>query len=121
MNKLFYVALIILGLFEPAALAQAVTTTNSYSITVTVVPAITSVNLSNTNLAVGPTNAGTVVGAVSVTTNPPGGSFTGTIALGGSAAPSFALTNGGNLPCNLIVGPNNLAAGTYAITLSATQ
>jgi hypothetical protein len=47
---------------------------------------------------------GAVVGAVSVTTNPPGGSFTGPIVLGGANASSFVLTNGGVLPCNLVVG-----------------
>ena len=61
------------------------------------------------------------MGAVSVTTNPPGGSYTGVITLGGASAGSFALTNGGVLPCNLVVGPTNIAAGSYAITLSATQ
>ncbi len=105
-----------------SASAQAVTTTSSYSITVTVTPAITSVNLSNTTVnTTGTANAGTVVGAVSVTTNPPGGTYAGVITLGGANASSFALTNGGVLPCNLVVGAANLAAGTYAVTLSATQ
>jgi hypothetical protein len=79
---------------------------------------LTSVNLSNTTVS---NVAGAVVGAVSVTTNPPGGTYSGVITLGGANASSFALTNGGVLPCNLVVGASNLTAGTYAITLSATQ
>jgi hypothetical protein len=77
---------------------------------------VTSVNLSNTTVN---TLAGSVVGAVSVTTNPPGGTYSGVITLGGANASSFALTNGGVLPSNLVVGASNLAPGTYAITLSA--
>ena len=79
---------------------------------------LTSVNLSNSTVS---DVAGAVVGTVSVTTNPPGGTYSGVITLGGANASSFALTNGGVLPCNLVVGASNLAAGTYAITLSATQ
>jgi hypothetical protein len=52
---------------------------------------VTSVNLSNTTVSA---NAGAVVGAVSVTTNPPGGTYSGVITLGGANASSFALTNG---------------------------
>ena len=104
------------------ARAAAVTTTNSYSITITVVPGITSINLSNTTVSTASTaNAGAVVGAVSVVTNPVGGTFTGTIVLGGTSGAKFALTNGGKLPCNLTIGAANVAAGTYAISLSATQ
>ena len=107
----------------PATVAGQGTTAYTstwYTITITIVPEISSVDLSNTTVStVGPANAGTVVGAVSVTTNPPGGSYSGTVVLGGTDAASFALTNGGALPCNLTVGPNNLPAGNYAITLTA--
>jgi hypothetical protein len=113
---------LLLGILLVGPAQSAVTTTNSYSITITVTPAVASVNLSNTALnTTGATNANAIIGAVSVTTNPPGGTFTGPIVSGGTDAAKFALTNGGVLPCNLTVGAANVAAGTYAITLSATQ
>jgi hypothetical protein len=77
---------------------------------------VASIILSNTTVNAA---AGSVVGTVSVTTNPPGGTYSGVITLGGANASSFALTNGGVLPCNLVVGASNLTAGTYAIMLSA--
>jgi hypothetical protein len=98
-----------------------VTTTSNYSITVTITPAITSVDLSSTTVVAGPANAGTVVGAVSVTTNPPGGTYAGTIVLSGTDAAKFALTNNGLLPCDLVIGTADIPAGVYAISLSATQ
>lgn len=97
------------------------TTTTNYTISVTVTPILASINLSSTVLNAGPNNAGAVIGAVSVTTNPAGGSFAGPIALGSTNAADFALTNGGMLPCNLVVGANNLLAGSYNISLSATE
>jgi hypothetical protein len=116
------VFLALLMLLLPALPAAAVTTTTSYTVTVTITPAITAVGLSNTTVSTtGPANAGTVVGALSVVTNPVGGTYTGVITLGGTNASSFVLTNGGVLPCNLVVGAANLAAGPYSITLSATQ
>jgi hypothetical protein len=111
---------LLLGILLVGPAQSAVTT--SYSITITVTPAVASVNLSNTALnTTGATNANAIIGAVSVTTNPAGGTFTGPIVSGGTDAAKFALTNGGVLPCNLTVGAANVAAGTYAITLSATQ
>lgn len=105
-----------------AADAQAVTTTTSYTVTVTITPGVTALNLSGTTVAtLGPANAGTLVGAVTVTTNPPGGTYAGIVTLGGANAAQFALTNGGVIPCNLVVGGSNIAAGSYQITLSATQ
>jgi hypothetical protein len=77
---------------------------------------VTSIALSNTTVG---TAAGSVVGTVSVTTNPAGATYGGVITLGGANASSFALTNGGVLPSSLVVGSTNLAPGTYAITLSA--
>ena len=110
---------LLLGILLVGPAQSAVTTTNSYSITITVTPAVAS---SNTALnTTGATNANAIIGAVSVTTNPAGGTFTGPIVSGGTDAAKFALTNGGVLPCNLTVGAANVAAGTYAITLSATQ
>jgi Flp pilus assembly protein TadG len=117
---LLVIVAILLGTV-PIAGAQTTTTTN-YSITITITPAIASVNLSSTSLTTtGVNNAGATIGAITVTTNPAGGNYTGAITLGGANASSFALTNGGVLPCNLVVGPANLAAGAYQITLSATQ
>ncbi len=119
MKTLFGAVIAALLLAMPA---NAQTTTTSYTITITVTPAVMSVNLSNTSVAsVGPANAGTVVGAVSATTNPVGGTLTAPIVLGGADGAKFALTNGGMLPCNLVVGPADVPAGSYAITLSATQ
>ena len=109
-------------MFGGAATAAAVTTTTTYSVMVAVTPAVTSVNLSNTSLnTLGVNNAGAVVGAVSVTTNPAGGAYAGVITLSGANASSFAFTIGGAIPRNLVVDPANIAAGSYAITLWATQ
>ena len=106
-----------LALFGGAATAAAVTTTTTYSVTETVTPAVTSVNLSNTSLNTpGANNAGAVVGAVSVASNPAGGTYTGVITLGGANASSFALTNGGVISCNLVVGLANIAPGSYAVS-----
>lgn len=100
---------------------MSVTTTTNYTISVTVNPAIVSVNLSNASLSAGPANAGDVIGAVSVTTNPAGTPFAGPVVLSGTDAAKFALTNGGMLPCNLVVGAANIPAGFYAISLSGTE
>jgi hypothetical protein len=81
---------------------------------------IISVNLSGTTLNMSAANAGDVVGAVTVTTNPPGGSPSNPILIGGPDAGKFALTNGGVIPCNLVVGASNLPSGDYQITLSST-
>jgi len=103
--------------FTTPAIAQ---TTTSYTVTVVVTPVVSAVNLSSSTITtLGPTNAGTAVGSVSVTMNPPGGSYSGTISLGGTDGTKFALTNGGRLPCNLTIGSANLAAGTYQISLTA--
>jgi hypothetical protein len=80
---------------------------------------VVSVNLSGTTLNMPAANAGDLIGAVTVTTNPPGFGTHGPITLGGADAASFALTNGGNLPCNLIVGVSNIFGGSYSITLTA--
>lgn len=71
------------------------------------------------NLTVGdPPNANSVVGSVSVTTSD-GRPYPRQIILGGVDAASFVLSNGGFLPCNLVVGSVDVAAGTYSITLTA--
>jgi chitodextrinase len=65
-----------------------------------------------------PPNANKVVGVVSVTTAN-GQPYPGTLILGGTDAAKFALTNGGLLPCNLVVGPTDIPLGTYSINLTA--
>jgi hypothetical protein len=71
------------------------------------------------NLTVGnPPNANSVVGAVSVTTAD-GRPYPGQIILGGTDGAKFVLSNGGFLPCNLLVGSVDVAAGTYSINLTA--
>jgi hypothetical protein len=120
MNRLIYRSWLVAALLLAASPVFAVTTTTTYTVTVTSTPAISSVALSNTTLTTA-ANAGALVGAVSVVTNPIGGSYSGVITLGGTNAASFTLTNGGALPCNLMVGSTNLTNPSYSITLSATQ
>ena len=107
--------------FLAACGASAQVSNQPFSITIIVNPLCTGISLATTTLATtGPANAGDVVSPVAVTTTPASGNYLGTITLGGTNASSFALTNSGKLPTNLIVGPNNLAAGTYSITLSCS-
>jgi len=109
----------LLVLFWLCTAADAQVGNQPFSITVTVNPACTGIALSSTSISTnGPNNANMVVGAVTVTANPVGGNYLGTLTLGGASGPSFALTNGGKLPSNLVVGPSNLTAGSYAITIS---
>jgi hypothetical protein len=82
-------------------------------------PAIIPIGEGLSNVNVGnPPNANTVVGAISVTTAD-GRAYPGQIILGGADASKFVISNGGLLPCNLVVGPSDIAAGTYNITLTA--
>ena len=54
---------LLLGILLVGPAQSAVTTTNSYSITITVTPAVASVNLSNTALnTTGATNANAIIG-----------------------------------------------------------
>jgi hypothetical protein len=64
-------------------------------------------------------DANQLVGAITVTTNT-GGEYHGVITLGGSDKAKFTVDNQGNYPCNLKVGPSNVPAGSYAISLTAT-
>jgi hypothetical protein len=82
-------------------------------------PAIIPIGEGLSNVNVGnPPNANTVVGAISVTTAD-GRPYPGQIILGGADASKFVISNGGLLPCNLVVGSSDVAAGTYNITLTA--
>ena len=89
--------------------------------------AVIGISLTNTTLTTTTsTNANTVIGNISVTTNPTS-SYGGTITLGGAGASNFVLTGGGTtctLPCSLSTGTSNVpgsaSPGTaYNITLTA--
>jgi hypothetical protein len=75
-----------------------------------------SVALSN----IAASDAGTVIGPITILTSPPGGSQSTPIVLSGTDAALFSVTNGGNIPCNLVVGTKNIGSGSYSITLSVT-
>jgi hypothetical protein len=83
----------------------AITATNSGS-------AMIGVSLSSTMISSG-LPSGTVVGQISVSTT--GGAFSGSLSLGGANASSFAIS-GSNLVTAAV-----LSAGTYQITITATQ
>ena len=63
------------------------------------------------------TDANSFVANVSVTVA--SGTYSGTLSLSGPDASKFVLSNGGVYPCNLMVGPSNIAAGTYNISITA--
>jgi hypothetical protein len=116
------VAAAVFGLLPCLGTAEAAQSTNApLTITITVTPALSSVGLSNNTVnTIGPSNHGAVVGTVVVTTNPSGGSTSNvTLALSGTDAAKFALSSA-QLPSNLLVGPNDLPAGTYNLTLTGT-
>jgi len=96
---------------------MTVAITQPYTITVTVTPSVSAINLSNTSVNAGQHNANTVVGRVTVTSNPPGQDTTATITLSGTEASRFVLSSGGVTPCDLKVGPQDIPAGSYAISL----
>jgi hypothetical protein len=82
-------------------------------------PAIVPIGEGLSNVNVGnPPNANFVVGAISVTTAD-GRPYPGQVILGGADASKFVISNGGLLPCNLVVGSSDIAAGSYNITLTA--
>jgi hypothetical protein len=61
------------------------------TITVIVTPIVQSIVLSNNSVTTsGPNNAGVTVGTLSITANPPGQAYTGTISLSGVDGPKFA-------------------------------
>jgi hypothetical protein len=60
------------------------------------------------------TDAGSLIGAVIVTTNVPG-NYVGTISISGTNASSSAA-----YLCSLYVGQSNITADTYVINLTAT-
>jgi hypothetical protein len=81
---------------------------------------VVSVNLSGTSLTnITAKDAGSVIGAITTTTSPPGNTQHTPVVLGGADAASFQVTNGGIIPCNLVVAVD-IPAGSYSITLSAT-
>jgi len=98
-------------------LAQAETITIS-SVPIT----LASVTLSNNSIAAGPT--GTVVGAIGVTTSPPG-LFTGSLSLSNSAGGCNGVNGADNASFQIAVAnletSGTPGAGTYQVCLLATQ
>jgi hypothetical protein len=80
---------------------------------------VVAVNLSNTTLNVPNAASGTLIGHVTLTLNPPTYQPSA-VTLSGPSGSLFALTNGGVAPCDLVVGSHSIAAGSYAISLSAS-
>lgn len=121
-TRKFLAAAALTGLLGCAAvIAHAAAITQPFTITVTVTPALSSISLSNASVTTGAVNAGTVIGAVSCATNPPGSSCVGPVTLSGADAAKFALTNGGMIPSNLVIGTTSVPSGAYAVSLSASQ
>lgn len=87
-------------------------------IIVNAIPA--SISLPTTSFAGPPTNHGMKISNIVVTMVPSTSPFTGTVTLGGTNVSSFAV-NGCPTACELDIGPNDLAAGNYSITLTANQ
>jgi hypothetical protein len=110
---------ILLGFLASSGPAVAQVANQPFSVTITVNPACTAIQLSNTNLVTnGPNNAGLTVGLLTVTANPSGSNYIGTLSLGGTSGSLFAISNNGKLPANLTVGSANVPTGTYSITIS---
>jgi hypothetical protein len=120
--------LLTLSLLAPAsALAQQSTAISQpETISVIITPIAQSVGLSNSTVTtLGPNNAGTVVGAITLVTNPPGSSTAGiTLSIDSICAKNFVLSST-TMPSNLAVGTANIAGGTsvapvtYPCTITA--
>lgn len=63
-------------------------------------------------------NAGMQIADLSVTTHS-GNPYRTPLVLGGADGEKFALSNGGTLPCSLMVGPADIVTGTYSISITA--
>jgi hypothetical protein len=97
---------------------QSVACTFSIQVAVTP-PTLAGLALSNTVFTGPAANAGMVIGALSVVTNPPGGTVPGlTLALTDPSG-DLALSSP-TLPANLVVGPNGAPAADYPITVTGT-
>ncbi len=143
MKQLPLAALIAVGIFGLSVQAQSVSI--SPTITISISPIAQSVTLgpispctaSGLNLSCtfsGPNDANAPVATVSITTNPAGQNFTGTMTLGGANGSSFAwaspasacTVSGATVTCSnvsssaplatIAIGASNLAAGNYATT-----
>ena len=77
----------------------------------------TSIGLSDMSSEFPPHNAHSFFATVTVAAT--GGTYAGTLTLGGADASKFTLSNGGVYPCNLHIGANNIGVGTYHISLTA--
>ena len=94
----------------------------------TAIPTVTAIFLAGQagpafGVALPTSDAGDIVGAITVTTNIPG-IYTGTITIGGTNASDFSLNATSNVlaaayPCTLYVAQSVLPANTYAISLTA--
>lgn len=119
------IAILLATILSPALASAQVTTSTSYTVTLTIAPQISSVALSNTSLsATGTIAAGSIVGAVSVV--PPDAPLT-SLTIGGPAAAKFRLdgcavvSNRLTAPCNLVLAVPVSASETDQITLNASQ
>ena len=92
-----------------------------YTLTVTIGGTMTAATISLSTTSVSfpsPADANSFVATITVTAVG-GGPYSGTLVLGGTDAAKFALSNGGAYPCNLMVGPANIAAGSYNVSVTA--
>ena len=89
-----------------------------FAVAVTVVTA-TAISLSATSITF-PTSANANATVATITVTASGGTYTGSVTLGGTDAAKFVLSNGGVYPCNLLVGASNIGTATYNITLTAS-
>lgn len=126
------------GVLPCALQADATTSGGTYSITLTATQAGISGSpfpsgplsivgtsqvfsgLTLDNFTFTPTGSAVTVGNVVVTMSPASPATTATIALGGTNATSFQLTNGGVLPC-AVQAKSSTSSGSYTIALTATQ
>ena len=63
-------------------------------------------------------NAGMRIADLSVTTHS-GAPYTTPLTLSGADGGKFSLSNGGALPCSLMVGPTDIVTGAYSISITA--
>lgn len=90
-----------------------------FSILFSVTPALSAIGLSSTSISgVGSIPVGTVVGAISVTTNPAGGD-TSNVTLSLNAGSKFALSSP-TLPSNLITAVAITVSEADPVTINAT-
>ena len=95
---------------------------NAFTLTATIGGTMTAatITLSRTSVTFPSTaDAGSYVATITVTPAG-GGTYSGTLVLGGTDAAKFALSNGGVYPCNLMVGPVDIPGGPTVYNVSIT-